>query len=68
MLKTQKKMSVRAVAMQYGLPAGVVSRAVNTGDLAATLTITETGRKRLYISINDADAWFNSLASSGGSK
>lgn len=68
MLKTQKKISVRAVAMQYGLPAGVVLRAISAGDLAAILTTTETGRKRLYISINDADMWFNSLASSSRSK
>jgi hypothetical protein len=50
--------------MTYGLPARAVSRAVNTGELPAIITTTETGRERAYISSNDAAAWFESLSTS----
>jgi hypothetical protein len=54
-------MSVRAVAKEYGIPARTVARAVQTGDLAALRTITETGRERAYIRSADAAAWAESL-------
>ena len=54
-------MSIRNVAMTYGIPARVVSRAVSLGELPAVLTITETGRERVYISSDDAAAWFSAL-------
>jgi hypothetical protein len=38
-----------------------VARAVQTGDLAALRTITETGRERAYIRPTDAAAWAASL-------
>lgn len=58
---TQRRISIRNVAMTYGIPARVVSRAVATGELPAVLTITETGRERAYISMDDAAEWFESL-------
>jgi hypothetical protein len=57
-------MSIRAVAMTYGLPARTVSRAVSTGELSAIITTTETGRERVYISSVDAAEWFESLSAS----
>jgi hypothetical protein len=30
--------------------------------LSGIKTTTETGRERVYILVNDADAWFNSLS------
>lgn len=47
--------------MSHGLPARVVARAVETGELPALRTITETGRERAYISPEDADAWIRAL-------
>lgn len=64
MSQTQRRMSIRAVAMTYGLPARTVSRAVSTGELTAIITRTETGRERAYISGNDAAEWFESLSAS----
>ena len=61
-------MSVRNVAITYGIPARVVSRAVSTGELAAVVTVTETGRERVYISYEDAAAWFNLLTSTSQEK
>jgi len=58
---TQRRISIRNVAMTYGIPARAVSRAVATGELPAVLTITETGRERAYISTEDAAEWFESL-------
>lgn len=63
MQQTQRRMSIRNVAMTYGIPARVVSRAVSTGELPAVLTKTETGRERAYISYEDAAAWVESLSS-----
>lgn len=63
-METQKRLSVRAVALKYGLPTRVVSRAVAVGELPAVLTKTETGRERAYILISDADTWFSSLLTS----
>lgn len=60
--QTTRRMSVRAVAKEYGIPARTVSRAVQSGDLAALRTITETGRERAYIRPADAAAWAESLA------
>lgn len=57
-------MSIRAVATTYGIPARVVARAIDTGELPAVLTVTETGRERAYISANDAATWFESLSQS----
>ena len=56
-----KRLSLRRVAMQYGLPPRVVARAVACGDLPAVETTTDTGRIRMYISQKDAMAWFSSL-------
>lgn len=47
--------------MTYGIPARTVARAVTNGDLPAVRTTTETGRQRVYVSYEDADAWFSSL-------
>lgn len=65
MTQTKRRMSVRAVAMTYGIPARTVSRAIDKGELPAIITVTETGRERAYISSNDAADWFESLATSG---
>jgi hypothetical protein len=62
MSQTQRRMSIRAVAMTYGLPARTVSRAVAAGELPAIITTTETGRERAYISSTDASTWFESLS------
>jgi hypothetical protein len=51
--------------MTYGLPARTVSRAIESGELQAIITTTETGRERAYISSADAANWFESLATSG---
>lgn len=48
--------------MTYGIPARTVSRAVETGELHAVRTTTETGRERVYISREDAQVWFESLS------
>ena len=63
-----KRLSLRAVSTKYGLPPRTVSRAVKSGDLPAVVTTTETGRKRVYVSALDAQAWFDSLLarSAGG--
>lgn len=58
---TQRRISIRNVAMTYGIPARTVARAVATGELPAVLTTTETGRERAYISGEDAAEWFESL-------
>ena len=63
-METQKRLSVRAVALKYGLPTRVISRAVSVGELPAVLTKTETGRERAYILSEDADSWFSSLLTS----
>lgn len=62
MLKTQKRLSIRATAMRYGIPTRTVSRALYLGDLSAIKVTTETGRERFYILVDDADIWFNSLS------
>ena len=61
-METQKRLSVRAIALKYGLPTRVISRAVSMGELPAVLTKTETGRERAYILIDDAESWFLSLS------
>lgn len=61
MQQTQRRLSIRAVATTYGIPARTVSRAVSSGELPAIVTITETGRERAYISADDAAEWFDSL-------
>ncbi len=55
-------MSIRNIAMTYGIPARTVTRAVLKGELPAVKTTTETGRQRIYVAYEDADQWFNSLA------
>lgn len=60
--QTQRRLSIRGVAMTYGIPAGTVSRAVDSGELPAVKTTTETGRERAYISRDDAQTWFDSLS------
>lgn len=59
-----KRLSVRRVAMLYGLPTRVVARAVACGDLPAFETMTETGRIRMYIAQKDAALWSESLSRS----
>ena len=54
-------MSIRNVALTYGIPARTVSRAVSSGELPAVVTKTETGRERAYISSDDAERWFATL-------
>lgn len=61
--EVSKRLSVRRVAMLYGIPSRVVARAVASGDLPALLTKTETGRDRAYIMREDADRWVSSLCS-----
>ena len=56
-----KRLSIRATAMRFGLPTRVISRAIASGMLACKIIETETGRHRVYILIDDADVWFNSL-------
>jgi hypothetical protein len=56
-----KRMSIRAVARTHGIPARTVSRAVESGSLAAVRTVTETGRERVYISPEDAQHWVDGL-------
>jgi hypothetical protein len=60
--QTQRRMSIRSVAIAYGIPARVVARAVSTGQLPAVVTLTETGRERAYISHEDAAEWFTTLS------
>ena len=54
-------MSIRNVAMTYGIPARTVSRAIEHGDLPALRTITETGRERAYILHEDVEKWIARL-------
>ena len=69
----QRRLSIRATSIKYGLPPRVVARAIWSGELLAIKTTTETGRERVYILTDDADKWFNSLVlpadlSVGGAK
>jgi excisionase family DNA binding protein len=64
MEQTKRRMSVRAVAMTYGIPARTVVRATETGELPALRTVTETGRERIYISDADVERWLDSMLSS----
>ena len=67
-MNTTKRLSIRAVAIRYGLPPAAVSRAVNAGELPAVVVTTETGRERAYISPDDAEHWFRErLSVSAGS-
>lgn len=52
--------------MTLGIPARVVARAVASGELPALRTKTETGRDRVYISYEDAQAWLSSLQQETG--
>jgi excisionase family DNA binding protein len=63
MEQTKRRMSVRAVAMTYGIPARTVVRATETGELPALRTTTETGRERIYISDADVERWLDSMLS-----
>ena len=63
MEQTKRRMSVRAVAMTYGIPARTVVRATETGELPALRTVTETGRERIYISDTDVERWLESMLS-----
>jgi len=60
-MTAERRLSIRAVAMRYGLPPKVVSRSVASGDLPAVVVPTDTGRERAYISPEDADHWFRGL-------
>lgn len=68
MQQARRRMSIRSVAMTYGIPARIVSRAIQAGELPAVLTVTETGRERAYISYEDAAKWFDSLSKSAPAK
>lgn len=59
--QTPRRLSIRAVANTYGIPARTVARAVTTGELPSVRTTTETGRERSYISPTDAAAWVDAL-------
>lgn len=59
---SQRRLSIRAVALKYGLPTRAVARSVASGELPAVHTLTDTGRKRAYIAPEDADLWFQSLS------
>lgn len=59
---TERRVSIRHIAIRYGLPTGVIARAISVGELPAITTKTETGRDRVYIAPSDADAWFNNLS------
>lgn len=61
-IQKQRRLSIRATAIKYGLPPRVISRAIWAGELSAIKTTTETGRERIYILVDDADHWFESLA------
>lgn len=65
-VKKQRRLSIRATSIKYGLPPRVVARAIWSGELLAIKTTTETGRERIYILTDDADKWFNSLALPAG--
>lgn len=70
-MEMTKRLSIRAVALRYGLPPTVVSRSVTAGELPAVVVKTGTGRERMYIAPEDADRWFHSLltaSSLGGSE
>lgn len=58
---SSRRLSIRRVAMLYGIPARTVARAIAAGQLLAAQTTTETGRVRFYVSTNDAKEWFYSL-------
>lgn len=58
-----KRLSVRRVAMMYGIPSRVVARAVANNELPALVTKTDTGRDRAYILQDDAQRWVDSLKS-----
>jgi hypothetical protein len=61
--EVSKRLSVRRVAMLFGIPQRVVARAVASGELPALITKTETGRDRAYIMHEDAERWVCSLHS-----
>jgi hypothetical protein len=63
MQATTKRLSIRSIALMFGLPPRVISRAIASGELPAVLTTTETGRERAYVSEEEANIWFNSLTS-----
>lgn len=63
MEQTKRRMSVRAVAMAYGIPTRTVVRATYSGELPAIRTVTETGRERVYILATDAEKWITSMLS-----
>ena len=63
MQATTKRLSIRGIALMFGLPPRVISRAIASGELPAVLTTTETGRERAYVSEEEANIWFNSLTS-----
>ena len=61
MKQTKRRMSIRAVALAYGIPARTVVRAVEVGELPALKTVTETGRERVYIQEVDVDLWISAM-------
>lgn len=57
----QRRLSVRKIALIYGIPAGAVVRAVDAGELPAVRLTTPTGKERLYVLRDDANSWIESL-------
>lgn len=62
--ESNKRLSVRRVAIMLGIPARVVARAVANGELPALVIKTETGRDRAYILYEDAQTWICALQQS----
>jgi hypothetical protein len=62
--ESNKRLSIRRVAIMLGIPARVVARAVASGALPAIKIKTETGRDRAYILYEDAQAWVCTLQQS----
>jgi hypothetical protein len=56
-----RRVSVRKVAIKYGVPAGAVIRAIDSGELSAVMIRTPSGQERLYICEVDAANWIESL-------
>lgn len=66
-MQSVKRLSIRAVALRYGLPPSVVARAISSGELPAIVVTTDTGRERAYIAPEDAEHWVTERLSIGAS-
>ena len=61
MSETLRRLSVRRLAMQSGIPASAIVRAIERGELAAAITTTPTGQSRAYIHPDAAQEWLDSI-------